>query len=196
MPSPLSIHVQERALRCALCHGEAYGSLTRCTGCGTLGHQECFAGLSRCPTLGCQPMDSGGSSPAVVARPRHQAYRRLPGLQALREVFASDTAHLLFSMVTGLVVLAAYFTPRNDEQPLERGTRQLERACRIYRGLRGRWPRDLDVLVRYRHYGAFPRYTAAGKPYALLEHEGHLLLVWETREGWRLHEVAEVTSAE
>jgi hypothetical protein len=45
-------------MRCALCHQDDDGDLTKCHRCGVATHFECFEDLGggKCPTPGCVPL--------------------------------------------------------------------------------------------------------------------------------------------
>lgn len=203
MPRPLSIHVQERPLRCALCHGDAFGSLRRCRRCGTLIHQDCAEAHPGCPTLGCPDQSRGDPHPRGPARrdpgapggdPSGAPSRRTPLARLLREGLASSRLHLLATLGGGALLLCALLG-----RPLaqERALGQLERAARIYHQQEGRWPRDVGELWLVRHQaGGYPRRTSAGELYRFVTLDRHLLVVWQGEEGWRAHPVAQVDSGE
>src|SRR5579872_1357209 len=109
-PAHLSIKLRARAtlLRCAFCHDDRDTAALAACLCGAVLHVDCRATLSRCPTFGCRPHVSAGTSWTTLEAPVQHVVRAL----AVLGQFIDARARLLAFVALGLsvtFVAAAYF---------------------------------------------------------------------------------------
>lgn len=88
---PVRLSFRERPdceVRCALCHDVLTQKELACARCHILFHDECYASVRRCPTLGC------GSTRASSTAPRPSRLRHLRGMLLTSTVAIAITGWL------------------------------------------------------------------------------------------------------
>ena len=185
----MEIHVHARALRCALCHDEAYGALCRCASCGTLLHHECAAEIRICPTLGCR---RGMRVMSLRAEPAPAASESW-----LRLLFWSNPLHGAFSAFwvlligIGLAEAVRQGWSTAGARPFDQRVRQARSSAVEFIARTGRAP---DSFVELDHWPA-PR--GARSELLLPAPDGRLFVLWEEEEEhWQGFFLARVTSSD
>ncbi|MGE0710418.1 MAG: hypothetical protein AB7N76_10120 [Planctomycetota bacterium] len=166
------------ALRCVLCHAEAFGALDRCPGCGALAHRDCRLSLERCPTLGCQ-----APNPPLELEVRRRRPSPLPAWSPLRRLLLGAALGLFTLAVLPPLVEATFVSgSRSPEACFAADARAVLGLCRQHRIDRGRWPERLaDLLQRPGDSDALPRPHEGA--YRLLQDEQRVYLAWERPGG-------------
>ncbi|MBL4849573.1 MAG: type II secretion system protein GspG [Planctomycetes bacterium] len=183
-------------LRCAYCHGEAYGLLEGCCECAILLHADCRRILGRCPTIGCQTLSvqsvsiqatpSEPESAPVV--PRRSALEATTWALAAARTYFLPVAVAAGCLVGGAVVVdALFFYSTKTSHSVRHEVAAIRDACRLYKINMRRWPATLDDLMRpssapnWRgpYLDEMPDH-ASGAPYRL---------VWKGQEAWLAIEV-------
>lgn len=95
---------QRVALRCAYCHDALSGPEAKCSGCGTVLHDDCRAELVRCPTFACLSLRVSPPRRSLLAR-FSRDLRWLAEIALDLVTFAAMSVVMVFVALGGLFVV-------------------------------------------------------------------------------------------